>query len=194
MKLQDAKEGNGEMSDRYTCSITDTTVTIGFEGKPGSLTFGVGGPVAAQNVAGLVDEINALKNTLEDVLTHDAFAAELARLKADLDKYKKLSGVIACAYCGHESPKGDKMAIVEHAMTCDKRPEKKLLEKAFEVEDRLYQRIMHVTGTGGDSVAHYWPNDCETCKEIAETLDIYLYRDTDDSEGRGGDPHETADD
>ena len=27
--------------------------------------------------------------------------------------------------------------------------------------------IQHVTGTGGDSVAHYWPNDCEVCKEIA---------------------------
>lgn len=26
----------------------------------------------------------------------------------------------------------------------------------------------HVTGTGGESVAHYWPNDCETCKEIAK--------------------------
>lgn len=26
----------------------------------------------------------------------------------------------------------------------------------------------HVTGTGGESEAHYWPNDCETCKEIAE--------------------------
>jgi hypothetical protein len=69
------------MSDRYTCTITDTTVSIGFEGRPGSLTFGVGGPVAAQNVAGLVDEINALKNTLESVVTHDAFARELAALR-----------------------------------------------------------------------------------------------------------------
>ena len=27
--------------------------------------------------------------------------------------------------------------------------------------------IQHVTGTGSDSVAHYWPIDCEVCKEIA---------------------------
>lgn len=27
--------------------------------------------------------------------------------------------------------------------------------------------LKHVTGIGGDSVAHYWANDCETCKEIA---------------------------
>jgi hypothetical protein len=31
--------------------------------------------------------------------------------------------------------------------------------------------LLHVTGTGGDSEAHYWPNDCEVCKEIARFVD-----------------------
>lgn len=26
----------------------------------------------------------------------------------------------------------------------------------------------HVTGAGGDSAPHYWPDDCETCKEISK--------------------------
>lgn len=26
----------------------------------------------------------------------------------------------------------------------------------------------HVTGAGGKSAPHYWPNDCETCKEISK--------------------------
>lgn len=28
----------------------------------------------------------------------------------------------------------------------------------------------HVTGTGGESEAHYWANDCDTCKEIAKFI------------------------
>lgn len=28
--------------------------------------------------------------------------------------------------------------------------------------------IEHVTGTGGDSVEHYWKTDCEVCVEIAK--------------------------
>jgi hypothetical protein len=31
--------------------------------------------------------------------------------------------------------------------------------------------IKHVTGTGGESEAHYWPNHCETCKEIAKFVE-----------------------
>jgi hypothetical protein len=27
--------------------------------------------------------------------------------------------------------------------------------------------IRHITGTGGDSEPHYWPEHCEICKEIA---------------------------
>jgi len=30
--------------------------------------------------------------------------------------------------------------------------------------------LLHVTGTGDDSEAHYWPNDCGVCKEIASFI------------------------
>lgn len=30
--------------------------------------------------------------------------------------------------------------------------------------------IKHITGTGGDSVEHYWTNICDTCKELADWL------------------------
>lgn len=30
--------------------------------------------------------------------------------------------------------------------------------------------LRHVTGTGGESEAHYWANDCDTCKEIAKFI------------------------
>lgn len=31
--------------------------------------------------------------------------------------------------------------------------------------------VKHVTGLAGDSVEHYWPTECEQCKEIAAFLD-----------------------
>ena len=34
--------------------------------------------------------------------------------------------------------------------------------------------LQHVTGTGGESVEHYWKNDCETCKEIAEFISDWI--------------------
>lgn len=34
--------------------------------------------------------------------------------------------------------------------------------------------LRHVTGTGGESVEHYWKNDCETCKEIAEFISEWI--------------------
>jgi hypothetical protein len=94
-------EGRIDMSDRYTYSITDTSVSIGFEGKPGSITFGVGGPVAARNVAGLIDEINTLKNTLESVVTHDAFAAELTAYRDLLTSIRETRHLADHAYPKH---------------------------------------------------------------------------------------------
>lgn len=94
-------------------------------------------------------------------------AGDAAEDLAKLAEYEKLSNVIMCAYCGHESPKGDKMAIINHTMQCENRPEVKLLEKAFEIEDRLYQRIIHLTKDG------YRPESCDVCKEISELLRIY---------------------
>ncbi len=104
----------------------------------------------------------------------EAAAKELAQMQADLEEYKKLSSVVMCAYCGHESPKSDKMAVIEHTMNCEKRPEVKLLEKAFEIEDRLYQRIIHLTEHA------YTPESCDVCKEISEMLRIY--HETDEKE------------
>lgn len=91
----------------------------------------------------------------------------IARLKDELQEYKRLNDVIMCAYCGHTSPKGDMMAVVNHTMECEKRPERKLLDKAFEVEDRLYHRIIHLTEHS------YNPRECETCREIENILNIY---------------------
>ena len=35
----------------------------------------------------------------------------------------------------------------------------------------LNNYIKHVTGTSSDSVQHYWPDTCETCKEIRLELE-----------------------
>jgi len=86
---------------------------------------------------------------------------------AELAEYKKNADIIMCAYCGHESSKADKMAVIEHTMNCEKRPEVTLLKKAFEIEDRLYMRIIHLTSHA------YSPETCDACKEIREVLDIY---------------------
>jgi hypothetical protein len=89
------------------------------------------------------------------------------RAKMELEEYKRYSDIVMCAYCGHESSKSDKMAIIEHTMNCDKRPELKLLEKSFEIEDKLYARIIHLTEHA------YAPETCGICKEIEEVLSIY---------------------
>lgn len=74
---------------------------------------------------------------------------------------------IVCAYCGHKTARDDKMALFDHIMTCEKRPEKTLLAKAFEVEDKLYARIIHLT------THQYLPDTCDECREILETLKRY---------------------
>ena len=38
---------------------------------------------------------------------------------------------IMCAYCGHTNKKSDKAGVINHTLTCDKRPEKKLLAEAW---------------------------------------------------------------
>ena len=46
------------MSAKYTVTTTDTTVTIRERGVSGTLTFGVGGPIAAMAVSDLAEEVN----------------------------------------------------------------------------------------------------------------------------------------
>lgn len=114
--------------------------------------------------------MNAMAEILKQCreMDPDTFPGNLlAQASKELEEYNHLCSIIVCAYCGHESPRDDKMAIVDHTINCEKRPEKKLLEKAFEIEDRLYQRITHLTQHG------YNPEACDDCREIADVLRIY---------------------
>ena len=52
------------MSAKYTVTTTDITVTIRERGIGGTLTFGVGGPIAAKTVADLAEEVNGLETEL----------------------------------------------------------------------------------------------------------------------------------
>ena len=36
---------------------------------------------------------------------------------------------------------------------------------------KAVRMVKHVTGLAGDSVEHYWPTECEQCKEIAAFLE-----------------------
>ena len=99
---------------------------------------------------------------------------DLAHMVMDYaDREEKLKNKVVCAYCGKEMSGVDKMEVVNHIATCEKRPEPNLLAKAFEIEDRLYAWLKHVTGVADDSVEHYWPTQCDTCKEIKNALDLY---------------------
>lgn len=49
---------------KYNIYTTDTSVTIKKRGVKGSLTFGVGGPIAAKMVSDLCSEVNALESAL----------------------------------------------------------------------------------------------------------------------------------
>ncbi len=84
-----------------------------------------------------------------------------------LEEYKKFADVTACAYCGHESPKNDRMAIIDHVLTCDQRPEKKLLKKAFEIEDSLFTQLEHISQYG------YRPDNCEVCEIVKGRLELW---------------------
>jgi hypothetical protein len=112
--------------------------------------------------------MNAIEELLKECkeLNPDTFSGNL--LAQAIHEFDEFVNFTVCAYCGHKSPTQDKTAVLDHILTCDKRPEKKLLEKAFEVEDRLYQRIIHLTENG------YKPDNCDACKEIKEVLHIYL--------------------
>lgn len=84
---------------------------------------------------------------------------------------QKYTTVTVCAYCGHESPKADQQAILDHILTCEKRPEKNLLNKAFEIEDKLYGWIEHL-------VLHSYDTEkCKTCREIALSLRMWTKKD-----------------
>lgn len=49
---------------KYKVSVANTSVTIDERGYAGTLTFGVGGPIAADYFAKLANEINSLEEQL----------------------------------------------------------------------------------------------------------------------------------
>ena len=89
----------------------------------------------------------------------------------EIEEYSKYT---VCAYCGHKNLKSEgAKAILDHIMSCEKRPEKILLDKAFEVEDRLYGFLNHLLITNDEGRINYEPSRCDTCSRIKELLDIY---------------------
>lgn len=94
--------------------------------------------------------------------------ADEEEVRKDLEKALTIT---RCAYCGHESPKDDNQAIADHIFTCDKRPEKKLMEKAFEIEDKLYGWVDHLVTNV------YMPDHCDLCAEIRESVKIWKEKD-----------------
>lgn len=101
-----------------------------------------------------------------DINPKDA-SAELAKIVAELDRLKaKDLDSRRCMYCGGSVPDTDQ-AMLDHIFSCEKRPEKTLLAKAFEVEDGLYAKIKHLV----DNV--YLPGFCEVCDDIAKDMARY---------------------
>lgn len=113
---------------------------------------------------------------------------EYKKIKKELADYKKHADLIACSYCGHEIKKSETSAaeMLDHIVTCKKRPEKAILKRAFEVNDMLIAWMEHLAGVGSpieiklinggthtiEASPHYF-TDCETCKQIAEYLARY---------------------
>lgn len=86
--------------------------------------------------------------------------ATIAILKAkDLDSRR-------CMYCGGVVGNTNE-AMLEHIFSCEKRPEKNLLKKAFEVEDGLFAKIKHLMDN------EYNPVMCEVCAEIEKDMERY---------------------
>lgn len=115
------------------------------------------------------DELDSIEKAIYLSLSgelemHDALSAlqAYAKLKAkDLDSRR-------CMYCGEHVPDTDE-AMLEHIFSCEKRPEKTLLKKAFEIEDGLYAKIKHLMNH------EFNPLYCEDgiCQEIAKDMERY---------------------
>ena len=114
------------------------------------------------------EELEMLQRRIDDPDWDVSQKNDVWELLPNLLAAVALNNKTMCAYCGYVHEDKTNMAeIVDHIMKCEKRPERKLLDKAFEVEDRLYQRIIHLTEHG------YHPEVCEKCKEISMILDVY---------------------
>jgi len=146
-----------------------------------------------ENAMSALDDLRNKKTPLTElelcVLAADSLgnSERAAEELKELQEYKKHAGMRTCVYCGDEIQKSDGMfAVLEHIATCEKRPEKAILKRAFDVNDMLIAWIEHVAGVGSpieiklinggthtiEASPHYF-TDCETCKQIAEYLAQY---------------------
>lgn len=121
--------------------------------------------------------MDALEKLLLEAEKHGVMRGHvelMAEARRELQKYQKNASVTVCAYCGHETLKSDgAQAVIDHIMSCEKRPERILLDKAFEVEDRLYGFLNHLLTTNDEGRINYEPSKCGTCGQIKKLLEIY---------------------
>ena len=86
------------------------------------------------------EELDELQNRIDDPDWDISQQADVYEMLPRLLELAKNSMMTVCAYCGQESPR-EPAAILDHIMSCEKRPEKTFLEKAFEVESELHARL-----------------------------------------------------
>jgi hypothetical protein len=116
------------------------------------------------NTAFTREELEIMQRRVDDPDWDISQQNEVYEMLPRLLEMAKNSMNTVCAYCGHESPRDDASAIFDHIFSCDKRPEKTLLAKAFEVEDGLFRFLEHLTQDG------YTPEVCNVCEEIQDRL------------------------
>lgn len=121
--------------------------------------------------------MDALKTLLVEIEKHPEMRAHaflISDAKKELAEIEETNKYTVCGYCGHPTLKSDGAgAILDHIMNCEKRPERTLLDKAFEVEYRLYGFLNHLLTTNDEGRINYEPSKCDTCGEIKELLEIY---------------------
>lgn len=121
--------------------------------------------------------MDALKHLLIEIEKHPglrAHATLVAAAREELAEIEETNKYTVCSYCGHPTLKSEgASAILDHIMSCEKRPERTLLDKAFEVEDRLYGFLNHLLTTNDEGRINYEPSKCDTCGQIKELLEIY---------------------
>lgn len=86
------------------------------------------------------EELETLQHRIDDPDWDISQQADVYEMLPRLLELAKNSMMTVCAYCGQESPR-DAAAILDHIMSCEKRPEKTFLNKAFEVEADLRDRL-----------------------------------------------------
>ena len=86
------------------------------------------------------EELETLQHRIDDPDWDISQQADVYEMLPRLLELAKNSMMTVCAYCGQESPR-EPAAILDHIMSCEKRPEKTFLEKAFEVESELHARL-----------------------------------------------------